>query len=479
MDGNKVTLKSKLLYGMGDIYGGGAFLVINLLFLNFLTDVEKLAPYLAGSIFLIGKVWDAVSDPLMGIISDRTKSRYGRRRIYFLAGIIPVLLSFFMLWYSFGIESQTGLFIYYLLAYTFFSTAFTMVMIPYSAILPDMTDDYKERTSLSGFRLIFSALSAIVAGVLPKIIINAFGSNETKGYMIMGAALAVFYAIPWLLVFIGTYERKDRSETQDSGFNAFKELRATLRNKSFRIHTGIFLSSLAAVDFLTTLFIYYLTYCLNRPKEFSAVLGALLVVQVVAMPVHIKLSKRYGKTMPLKVGFGVWTAALIAALFVNEGQSSALVYGIAILSGIGTSAAVFVPWSILPEIADVDEMISTRRREGIYCGMATLLRKMAQAVTVFVIGIILQWSGYIPNVEQTQFVKTVIKVLFSIAPIICIVLGVVFAGMYKMTEGKYKLLKAEIDRRKNGGAAASVKDESKNICEELTGISYEKLWGGM
>lgn len=476
MENKKVSLRSKLMYGLGDVYGGGAFLIINLLFINFLTDVERLAPYLAGSIFLIGKVWDAVSDPLMGMLSDRTKSKYGRRRIYFLAGIIPVFLSFFMLWYSFGITTQSGLFIYYLLSYIFFSTAFTMVMIPYSAILPDMTGDYKERTSLSGFRLTFSVLSAIVAGVLPKVIINLSGTDIKGGYMIMGLLFAALYALPWLFVFLGTYEKTAISTEERPDFNVFRELMATFRNKSFRIHSGIFISSLAAVDFLTTLFIYYLTYCLNRPNEFSAVLGSLLVMQVLSMPVHIRISKRYGKTMPLKIGFGIWSIALIAALFVQPEQSRAFIYIIAALSGIGTSASVFVPWSILPEIADVDEMICTRRREGVYSGMATLLRKIAQAITIFSIGVILQWAGYVPNVVQTAAVKLAIKLMFSIAPMFFIILAIFFSLKYKMTEQSYMVLKSEIDRRRNGGESGSASAESIKVCETLSGLRYSDLW---
>jgi oligogalacturonide transporter len=472
----KLTMKTKLMYGMGDIYGGGAFLIISLLFINFLTDVEHLAPALAGSIFLIGKVWDAISDPIMGMLSDRTVSKFGRRRIYFIAGIFPVFLSFFMLWYSFGIESQAGLFTYYLLAYIFFCTSFTMVMIPYSAIIPNMTGDYKERTSLSGFRLTFSVISAILAGIVPKIIINLYNNNPITGYMVMGFAFAIFYALPWVFVFLGTFEKTKEEIITDTSFNLLSELKTTIKNKSFRIHSGIFLSSLAAVDFLTTIFIYYLTYFMNRANQFSAVLGTLLVVQVISMPIHIQISKKLGKTAPLKLGFGIWAAALIAAIFVTPEHNIVFVYIIAGLSGIGTSAAIFVPWSILPDIADVDEMICTRRREGIYSGMATFFRKMAQAITIFLIGVALQWSGYIPNVEQAQLTKLVIKLMFSIAPIILIVLALFFASKYKLTEEKYNILKAEILRRKQGGKAKEADAQSRKVCEELTGLSYEKLW---
>lgn len=268
MESRKATLKSKFMYGCGDIYGGGAFLVISLLFLNFLTDVEMLSPALAGVIFFIGKIWDAVSDPLMGTISDRTKSKYGRRRVYFLFGIFPIFLSFFMLWYSFGLKTQTALFIYYLLAYLFFSTAFTMVMIPYTAILADMTDDYKERTSFSGFRLTFSALSAIIAGVVPKLIINRFDFNLKAGYMLMGLIFGIFYALPWIFVFLGTYENKNYNVNNTNSSNIIEELKTIFLNRAFKIHAGMFISSQTAVDFLTTLVIYYLTYYIGRAKTF-------------------------------------------------------------------------------------------------------------------------------------------------------------------------------------------------------------------
>lgn len=476
MESRKITVKSKLMYGCGDIFGGGAFLVISLLFLNFLTDVEMLSPALSGSIFLIGKIWDAVSDPLMGTISDRTKSKYGRRRVYFLFGILPIFFSFFMLWYSFGLKSQSSLFLYYLFAYLLFNTAFTMVMIPYTAILADMTQDYKERTSFSGFRLTFSASSAILAGVVPKIIINRFSYNLKFGYMIMGLIFGIFYALPWIFVFLGTWENKRFEENNTNKSSLFEDLKIVFKNKAFRIHAGMFISSQTAVDFLTTIVIYYLTYYLGRPQSFSLVLGGLLVTQVVCMPLHIKISKKYGKTAPLKIGLSIWFAAMLIALFIKPTSKILFVVLIAAISGIGTSSSVFVPWSIISEVADVDEMISAKRREGLYCGMATLLRKTAQAVTVFIIGVLLQWIGYVPNVEQMPNVKLGIKLMFSCAPMVFIIIAFLFANKYSMTEEKYYILMDEIKRRKNGGKAEEVDIKVKQICEELTGLEYMNLW---
>lgn len=475
MEKRKTTLSSKLCYGCGDMYAGGAFLVIGLLFLNYLTDIVKISPGLAGTIFLVGKVWDAISDPLMGVISDRTKSRFGRRRVYFLAGIVPIFLSFFALWYLPNTTSKTGIFIYYLVAYLIFNTVFTMVMIPYNSILPDMTTDYKERTSFVTVRLIFSAVSALLSGVLPMVIIKAVGGSVSQGYMAMGAIFGIVYAIPWIFVFRGTWENEHDFSKDSKDLNLLGEFLQVFKNKSFRAHASFFVTAQTATDFLMTLFIYYLTYCLGRKKEFSAVLGVLLVVQLVSMVFHMKVSKKYGKIMPLKVGLTVWLFALFLSVFLTKDSPFIFIYIVSGLSGIGTSAATFVPWSILPEISDVDEIITGRRREGIYSGMATFLRKVAQAISVFLIGVILGMIGYKANVTQTEGVILGIKLMFGIAPVIFISLSLFFASKYKMTEKKYDILMKEIKNRKDSGQVSSDKETIK-VLEELTGISYDKLF---
>ncbi len=245
-------LKNKVMYGMGDIFGGGAFLLISLLFLRYLTDIELMSPLLAGIIIMSGKLFDAVTDPLMGYISDRTKSKLGRRRIYFLIGILPIFISFSLLWYSFNISSATLLFLYFFFMYTFFSLAFTIVMVPYNSLLPEMIRNFNERTSFVSVRMCFSVFSAILAGVLPSIIIARFNDIKT-GYLVMGISFAVLYSLPWLFVFWGTWENKQSKEVYTNNF--FKEIKFVFKNKLLKVHICIFLSSQAAVDLITTLFI--------------------------------------------------------------------------------------------------------------------------------------------------------------------------------------------------------------------------------
>lgn len=468
------TIASKIGYGIGDMYAGGAFLLIGLLFLNFLTDVAGLSPALAGVVFLIGKVWDAISDPLMGFISDRTKSKFGRRRIYFLAGILPIFITFSMLWYTVASDNQWVLFAYYVIAYILFNTVFTMVMVPYNALLPNMISDYKLRTTYNTIRLTFSAFSAILSGVLPMIIVKSVGST-TSGYMVMAFVFGLLYSLPWILVFRNTWELPVIERQEKLSFkNVMDEFLKAFKNRSFRIHSSFFVAGQTAVDFLTTLFIYYLTYVLNRGSEFSAVLGVLLVVQLVGMSIHGKISKKYGKTVPLRIGLSVWLIGLAITLFMTEESPGFLIYIVAAMSGVGSSASTFVPWSILPEISDIDEIITGKRREGVYAGMSTLIRKMAQAVSVFIIGVVLEQIGYVANVTQEASTITGIKLLFFVGPVIFMIIAFIASSRYKMTEDKHKILMDEIAARKNGQQPSN-QSEVIAVCEELTGIDYKAL----
>lgn len=466
----KVPLKNKVLFGIGDMYAGGAFLLVGLLYLQFMTDIVGLSPALAGTVFLIGKIWDAVSDPLMGVLSDHTKSRFGRRRIYFLLGILPVFVTFSMLWIKISPSNQFALFFYYSISYILFNTSFTMVQVPYNAILADMTNSYKERAIMSGIRLTFSAISAIIAGTIPMILI------KSNGYTFMGICFGIFYAIPWICVFLGTYENKDHeiSNSKESLKDIFISFPTVFKNRSFRNHAGLFICSQSAVDILTTLFIYYLTYVLNRANEFSSVMAAMLIVPVIMMPIYTKLANKYTKTTPMHFGLVIWIIALFCSLFLKENQNSIFIYLIAAASGIGSASAVFVPWTILADVSDVDELISGKRREGLYSGMATLLRKIAQAAAIFIVGTTLELIGYVPNSVQTPSTIFKIKIMFAIFPIILLIIALIYSYKYCLTQERHNIVINEIERRRSKSNILPPK-ETILACEKVTGQSFKNL----
>ncbi len=192
------------------------------------------------------------------------------------------------------------------------------------------------------------------------------------------------------------------------------------------------------------------------------------------MSLHGWISRRFGKTVPLKVGLSVWLVGLFITLFIDGNSPWYLIYIVAAMSGVGSSSSTFVPWSILPEISDVDEIITGRRREGIYAGMSTLIRKMAQALSVFLIGVILERIGYVANVAQTPETILGIKLLFFVGPVIFMIIAFITSSRYKVSEANHKILMTEIASRKSGNAP-SEDAEVVRVCELITGLDYNEL----
>lgn len=471
----KLTFKNLLSYGVGDIFGGGSFVVINLLFIYFLTDVAKLNPALAGLVVLAGKAWDAVSDPIMGYITDTTRSKYGRRRIFFLIGIFPIILSFVAMWIPFSSESQIVKFIYYACAYVFFSTAFTMVMIPYSALNAEMTREYKDRTRLSGARLIFSQFSSLISGTVPKMIVDTF-PDKAQGFLVMSIVFAIFFALPWLVVFFGTWELPDVQVENKSLVDFFKNLLVIWTNKSFRVHIGLYICAYSALDLIMAMFIYYLTYYIQKPHVFTMCLGAMLVTQVSFLPVYVFIANKKGKGFAYRVGVSIWAIALVSSLLFDSATPLQYIIALSILMGAGMSAGTMIPWAILPSVTDVGELITGKQQAGVYAGAMTFIRKLVQAVVLAVFGIVLQAIGYKANTVQSPETLEYLRLMFALVPSSLMLLGIIISMQFKITPVTHPMLIQEINRLKAGGSKSTVNQKVKEICETLTGYKYENLF---
>ena len=472
----KVELKNIIAYGIGDIYGGGAFLLLGTLYMLFLTDIVGLNPALAGSVVVIGKVWDAISDPLMGHISDNIDTKYGRRRIFFLIGIIPIIVSFLSLWIPINSNSSMLLFAYYTFAYIFFSTVFTMVMVPYSALNAEISDDFAIRTKLSTARMAFSQFSALLSGVLPKYLIDYLNQgtvfSPTFSYLIMGIVFGLIYALPWIFVYKGTWEIDYEVDKSTELIEKIKKYKTVFFNKSFKIHLGMYISAYIAMDFLMALFIYYLTYYIKKPDIFPFCMLAILLSQIIMLPVYMKISNTKGKGRAYMIGLSIWGIGMLSLLFLSPQTPLSIIILICIILGAGLSAGVMIPWAILPTISDIDQVINIKRRTGIYSGLMTFIRKIAQAIALWSVGIILTLINYIPNQPQTKQTLFYLKNVFVFIPILLIITGIIFSYYYKVTPEKQKILIEEIERIKKGGKKSNADPEVKEVCEELTGIKY-------
>lgn len=465
-------MKTVLAYGVGDIYGGGAFMIVGMLFLFYLTEVVGLSPILAGLVFGIGKVWDAVSDPLMGYLSDNTKSRYGRRRVYFLAGIVPITLSFVVIWIPVRFQSQTLLFLYYSAAYVLFATVFTMVMIPYSALAAELSPDYRVRNRLSGSRIFFSGFSSLLAATIPKLIIDASPSRPAAGYVTMSVVFGIFFAMPWLVVFFGTKE-DTAIQTQTVSRNFMREFLSIFKNRSFRIHIVMYICAYSAMDFLMALFSYYLTYYLRRPGLYSIAMGTLMIVQLAMIVVYVYIANSKGKRFAYIMGAVLWLAGMLATTTLGPSSPVVALVLVCALMGLGTSAGVFIPYAILPNVIDVDELLTGRQRSGVYSGSMTLTRKLIQGALVMpTLGFFLQIIGFVPNAVQTPLVLSRFFVFFLGGPILLIIAGIIAATRFELSPRNSEIVAAELARLRAGGSPDDVAPEVRLVCERVSGAPY-------
>lgn len=495
MEQKKGKLIQKLCYGAGDIYGGGAFLIFSMLYMNYLVLVEGLPVVATSVIVFIGKLWDAITDPWMGRISDKTRSRFGRRRLYFLIGIIPVFVSFIMMFYSFGMSSTLAKIFYFTFAYMFFGTAFTIVMVPYNAILSDMTSDYDERTSFTTVRMLFSGGAALLAAVVPGILIKAVGGGvngpaQKNGYLLMAAVMAAVFGLCWLFTFLGTKEKKDLPPPEPI---RARDWLSPFSNKAYRNYLGIFLSFQVGVDLVLALFIFYIDIVVMKYASYELVMGVLLVFSLIFMAVMGMVAGKKGKVFPLYIGMPVWILTMLAFLFVKSDTPVIVLCILAALIAVGSASGNLSTWSMLTDIFDIDEIRTAKRREGVYSGLTTFLRKFSSGVAVLLLGFGLRALGF----DQTQYnmlkattanfdpaayaqstLVSGIKWMFVLIPVVLLSICLLFAIRNKVNKRRFDAVLHGIDAFQTQGDLGSLTQQERDDIHVVTGEPEANLWSG-
>lgn len=479
----KYTLASKFGYASGDILGGGAFAMLSLLFLNYLVTVEGLNPGLAGAVVMAGKVWDAVTDPFMGAISDRTRSRFGRRRIYILAGIFPVILTFSLLWYSFGITGTMAKFFYYMVMYLLFSTAFTVVMVPYNALLPDMVGSYTNRASYSTIRMFLSNLAATLSVTIPPILLGAEAQRTTADYFRVAIIFGCFYGLPLLITFFSTWENPvEQTATSPTFMQMVHQFKNSFHNRAYRQYLGIFTFGQTATDISTTVTVFWLADVLHQPDKLFWVTAITMIVGMCTLPFNNWLAKNYGKQYPAFICGPFRCAGLVIAFFMSASSPLWLLIFVSVLNGIGSGAASFVPWTLLPDLPDSDELITGQRNAGIYAGMSTLVRKSTSGIAIFMVGTLLSVFGYVEStagqtVTQTSGALLGVRLMFTALPLVLSLLAIWLGIRYTLTKENHAAVRAAIDCKRSSGNPVDDNAICK-ACEKVSGRSFTSLWAG-
>ena len=533
----KLNFTTKLAYGSGDM---GPAITANILvffLLYFFTNVAGLPAGLAGRILAIGKIGDAINDPIAGILSDRTRTRWGRRIPWMLFGAIPFGIFFFLQWIVPQFSNDTTvnnwyLFAYYVVIGILFNIAYTVVNLPYTALTPDLTLDYNERTNLNSFRFAFSIGGSILSLVLATFIFQAYPDNPQQQYLVLGvvtsliSVVAIFWctfriqergAAPilnqqgkkvfgFVLAVIGAIGlvygiaqltngtsngsvygisgillgleliafaltlilAKTESHLSSSEAIATRnlansvpttpikeQLKIAFANKAFLYVIGIYLCSWLAVQLTASILIYFVVSWMNMSEaDFPIVAIAVQGIALVMLFFWQFVSEKLGKKGVYYLGMIIWIIAQAALFLIQPGQIT-LLYIAAIMAGIGVSVAYLIPWSMIPDVVDSDELSTGERREGIFYSFMVLLQKFGLALALFLVGQALEFSGFIQQIPgepipvQPESALLAIRIAIAPLPTVFLIIGLILTYFYPITKEVHANIRLQLQTRKD------------------------------
>ncbi|MBD2232468.1 MFS transporter [Phormidium tenue] len=448
----KFSLWGKLAFGAGDIGPGMTANLLSFSFLIFLTTAAGLSPVAAGSVLAIGRIWDAFNDPFIGYLSDKTRTRWGRRYPWIVLGAIPFGVTFFLTWVvpDWG---DTARFWYYVVMSLLFQVFYTVVNLPYTTLTAELTKDYDERTELTAFRLGSSLFGAIAALGLGLVITQVI-ADQRQQYLVLGGICAVLSVLPLLWCVWGTYpcavqrNALQPAETDEAALPFLQQIKVVFSNRAFVFVVGIYLFAWLALQMTASIIPFYATFWMGLDSYF---LAALLVqgTAIVMMGVVNYLSRRLGKQEVFYIGIGTWIIAQIALFFVQPGQVAAL-YLLCIVISFGVATAYVVPWAMLPDVIELDEIKTGQRREGIFYAFMTLLQKVGLALGLLLVGLALQSSGFVSEAaQQSDSALLAIRIFIGPVPMVLLAMSMLLTRFYPITRQMHQemLLKlAERDR---------------------------------
>jgi oligogalacturonide transporter len=482
-----VKFRNLLAYGSNDFIGAGAMAVVSSWVLFFYTEICGLSPIEATSIFAIARILDAIASPLIGYVSDHFhRTRLGRifgRRRFFILLAVPLLPCFALMW----ISGQS--YWYYLATYVFFELVYAMEIIPYETLAAEMAPDFKTKAKFAGARILCGQTSAILAAGLPALT-STYGKSSADTYLYMGAIFAAIFSIVALAVFTFSWERPreeiTRFETVEpvsplrSLRKLYSDLWATLRIRAFRLHLGMYLGGYVSQDVFNAVFTYFIVFALLGTDVLAAkYLVIMYCAQLVSVAVFIPLCMRIHPAPSYRIAatfYAAGTMGFVALYALGLGHQW-WVFLPLIVVGLGRGGLNYIPWSVYNYMADVDEIVTGRRREGAFAGVMTFVRKALQAAAVALVGIILQYGGFVQKAkaQSPAAIETIVLTL-GLGTLVVLAFGFLVSRHFRLNRDTHAVLMEEIERFKVDPNPVPTPGR-RAIVEDLSGWKYDELWG--
>lgn len=431
----KLSFKSKLGFGVGEFSSSIFFTLTSFWLMNFLTDEVRISAAIAGTALLVGKIWDAVIDPLIGYVSDKTKSRWGRRRPYLLFFAIPFGAAFVLMFSNPEIASQGGKFVWAMLTYVFFCTVYSFTNIPYNALLPEMTTDYNERTNISGFKQVFAVIGTLL-GAGAAMPIMALFAGRTAGFIGMSAIFGFLASLSLIITFFSVKEPVVQ-ESQKSK-NVVGSLKDVFSNKPYVLILITWFANSTAVAIMQTMLIYYYKYLVGNADAVTLAMIALLIMTMITIPLWVWLCKKIGKKIAYISGMTLTLAAVLTFAFVADKLGSMPALVLMALAGVGFASHYVAPWAIVPDTMEHGYAETGRRNEGVYYSIWTFVIALGGALAGFLVGQGLTLFGYVPDAVQSAQSVMGIRLLIGVLPGIFILIANLVLMIYPLNKKRYE-----------------------------------------
>ena len=468
----------KVFYGVGELAAAVPASLSAFFVLYFFTTVAGLSPALAGAVLLFGRVWDAINDPLIGWLSDRTVSPLGRRYPWMLGGVIPLAISSVLLWTVPPFPNQMGVFAYYIVLSIFAFAAFTAVQLPYTALAAELADDYDERTDLIGMKSAFSIGGSIVALLMAQVVF-ARVANPARQYFILGSLSASLAVVIIGLCVAGTYRRywqvqrgrprlATAAQSPAQSLALLPQLRSVFSNSAFRQILGLYLCGWMSVQVTAAMLPYFVGAWMRLPATHFAQMALAVQGTAIAMLWGWDwVAKRTGKRTVFLLGAPLAAIALGGLATVQPGQV-VWMYTLGIMAGIGVATLYMVPFAMLPDVIDLDELNTGLRREGLYFSALVFLQKLGLALALFISGQVLGWTGYVANADtQPAAALNAIRLLIGPLPALLLGVGLWFCYRYPISRDRHQEILLALNLRRQQRFDAETAPGSDSPAQEI------------
>jgi Na+/melibiose symporter-like transporter len=435
---NHVSLTVLVFYSLPMVAGGVMNMLISFFLMKYSTDALLIAPAAMGLIFLISRLWDAAIDPVIGYLSDRTQSRMGRRKIWIISSAIPLGILFYLLW----IPPEYMKTFWMGLALVGFYTVFTTLYVPHYSLGAELTTDHHARHRLYGARAVAENLGIFLAvGVLQLMPDTSLARMRAPLIMFVVAACSIVFILAMhFFVHEDNKHKPDPESFISAATSVFKNHHARLI-----LIAGFFGQFGASVIFSMTL--YFAEYVIQSSTAGNLVLGIFIICASVSVPVWIFLLKHFEKKT-VWIASNMILAMCFALTFTLEKGNVNTLYLISIFAGTASGSILFIHPSALADTIDYEELMSSKKSQGIYFAIFTFVNKSAMALASMAIGVMLSLGDFQPNLTQTENSLLFIRITYAVFPLLSFLVAAFLLTFYSLSREEHKRIRHEINMRK-------------------------------